>query len=379
MKKRIIPISLPVTGDEEWQAIKEPLMSGWLTAGPKVRDFEKDFAERHKVKHAIAVTSATTALHLSLVVLDIKEGDEVIVPAFTWVSTANAVLYQGAKVIFCDIDPSTFNLDPKKLKEKITSKTKAIMVVHLFGLCAPMDEIKDISKEIPLIEDCACAAGSAYKETPAGGLGLMGCFSFHPRKSITTGEGGMITTNDDDLGHKLQVLRNHGASISEEERHNGPKPFILPDFNVLGYNYRMTDLQGAIGQVQLKKLDYFTEERNKWASLYKSELAEITWLTLPKDSIADKHSWQSFVILVDERKSSIRRNQIMEKLQQEGISTRPGTHAVHMLKFYSEKYKIKSNDFPGAKTANDKSISLPIHNRMTINDIKYICKALKKF
>ena len=379
MKKRIIPISLPVTGDEEWQAIKEPLMSGWLTAGPKVRDFEKDFAERHKVKHAIAVTSATTALHLSLVVLDIKEGDEVIVPAFTWVSTANAVLYQGAKVIFCDIDPSTFNLDPKKLKEKITSKTKAIMVVHLFGLCAPMDEIKDISKEIPLIEDCACAAGSAYKETPAGGLGLMGCFSFHPRKSITTGEGGMITTNDDDLGHKLQVLRNHGASISEEERHNGPKPFILPDFNVLGYNYRMTDLQGAIGQVQLKKLDYFIEERNKWASLYKSELAEITWLTLPKDSIAYKHSWQSFVILVDERKSSIRRNQIMEKLQQEGISTRPGTHAVHMLKFYSEKYKIKSNDFPGAKTANDKSISLPIHNRMTINDIKYICKALKKF
>tara|TARA_B100001564_G_scaffold344971_1_gene343087 strand:+ start:347 stop:1486 length:1140 start_codon:yes stop_codon:yes gene_type:complete len=379
MKKRIIPISLPVTGDEEWQALKEPLISGWLTAGPKVRDFEKAFAERHQVKHAIAVTSATTALHLSLVVLDIKAGDEVIVPAFTWVSTANAVLYQGAKVIFCDIDPSTFNLDPKKLKEKITSKTKAIMVVHLFGLCAPMDEIKDISKEIPLIEDCACAAGSAYKETPAGGLGLMGCFSFHPRKSITTGEGGMITTNDDDLGHKLQVLRNHGASISEEERHNGPKPFILPDFNVLGYNYRMTDLQGAIGQVQLKKLDYFTEERNKWASLYKSELAEITWLTLPKDSIAYKHSWQSFVILVDERKSSIRRNQIMEKLQQEGISTRPGTHAVHMLKFYSEKYKIKSNDFPGAKTANDKSISLPIHNRMTINDIKYICKALKKF
>ena len=379
MEKRIIPISLPVTGDEEWQALKEPLMSGWLTAGPMVRDFEKAFAERHKVKHAIAVTSATTALHLSLVVLDIKEGDEVIVPAFTWVSTANAVLYQGAKVIFCDIDPSTFNLDPKKLKEKITPKTKAIMVVHLFGLCAPMDKIKTIAGDIPLIEDCACAAGSAYKGTPAGGLGLMGCFSFHPRKSITTGEGGMITTNDDDLGHKLQVLRNHGASTSEEERHNGPKPFILPDFNVLGYNYRMTDLQGAIGRVQLKKLDYFTEERNKWASLYKSELEEITWLTLPKDSIAYKHSWQSFVILVDEKISSIRRNQIMEKLQQEGISTRPGTHAVHMLKFYSKKYKIKSNDFPGAKIANDKSISLPIHNRMTINDIKYICKALKKF
>ena len=329
MEKRIIPISLPVTGDEEWQALKEPLTSGWLTAGPKVRAFEKAFAERHQVKHAIAVTSATTALHLSLVVLDIKEGDEVIVPAFTWVSTANAILYQGAKVIFCDIDPSTFNLDPEKLKEKITSKTKAIMVVHLFGLCAPMDEIKDISKEIPLIEDCACAAGSAYKGTPAGGLGLMGCFSFHPRKSITTGEGGMITTNDDDLGHKLQVLRNHGASTSEEERHNGPKPFILPDFNVLGYNYRMTDLQGAIGKVQLKKLDYFIKERNKWANYYKQELEKIEWLVLPEFSHDFFHGWQSFVVLVEERKSPCTRNEIMEKLQEKGISTRPGTHSSH--------------------------------------------------
>lgn len=377
MKKRIIPISLPVTGNEEWQALKEPLISGWLTAGPKVRDFEKAFAERHQVKHAIAVTSATTALHLSLVVLDIKAGDEVIVPAFTWVSSANAVLYQGAKVIFCDIDPSTFNLDPKKLKEKITSKTKAIMVVHLFGLCAPMDEIKDITKEIPLIEDCACAAGSAYKETPAGGLGLMGCFSFHPRKSITTGEGGMITTNDDDLGHKLRVLRNHGASTSEEERHNGPKPFILPDFNVLGYNYRMTDLQGAIGQVQLKKLDYFIEERNKWGNFYKRELADIEWIILPEFSVEFQHGLQSFVILVEENKSPFSRNEIMEKLLEKGISSRPGTHAVHMLRYYKDKYQILPEDFPGAQIANDKSISIPIHNQMVKEDFEYVVQCIK--
>ena len=251
MEKRNIPISLPVTGNDEWLALKEPLETGWLTAGPKVRAFEDAFAKRHQVKYAVAVTSATTALHLALIALDIKAGDQVIVPAFTWVSTANVVLYQGAEVVFCDIDPNTFNLDPKKLKEKITPKTKAIMVVHLFGLCAPMDEIKTIAGDIPLIEDGACAAGSAYKGVPAGGLGLMGCFSFHPRKSITTGEGGMITTNDDVLGEKLQILRNHGASISEEQRHHGAKPYILPDFNVLGYNYRMTDLQGAIGVVQL--------------------------------------------------------------------------------------------------------------------------------
>ena len=198
-------------------------------------------------------------MHLALIALDIKAGDEVIVPAFTWVSTANVVLYQGAEVVFCDIDPNTFNLDPKKLQEKITPNTKAIMVVHLFGLCAPMDEIKTISGDIPLIEDGACAAGSAYKGVPAGSLGLMGCFSFHPRKSITTGEGGMITTNDNELGEKLQILRNHGASISEEQRHHGAKPYILPDFNILGYNYRMTDLQGAIGVVQLNKLDQFID------------------------------------------------------------------------------------------------------------------------
>ena len=377
MKKRIIPISLPVTGEEEWHALKEPLKTGWLTAGPKVRAFEDAFAERHKVKHAIAVTSATTALHLALVALDIKPGDEVIVPAFTWVSTANVVLYQGAEVVFCDIDPKTFNIDPVKLKEKISYRTKAIMVVHLFGLCAPIDEIKSIAGQIPIIEDGACAAGSAYKGVPAGGLGKMGCFSFHPRKSITTGEGGMSTTNDDELGEKLQILRNHGASISEEQRHNGAKPYLLPDFNALGYNYRMTDLQGAIGEVQLKKLDSFIEERAQWADFYKSELSDVTWLSLPEFSSDYKHGWQSFVLIVDEEKAPYSRNEIMEKLQEKGISTRPGTHAVHMLGFYKQKYNIQPQDYPGAQIANDKSISIPLHNRMVKEDYDYIVHSIK--
>lgn len=377
MEKRIIPISLPVTGDEEWQALKEPLTTGWLTSGPKVRAFEKAFAERHQVKHAIAVTSATTALHLALLALNIKQGDEVIVPAFTWVSTANVVLYQGAKLVFCDIDSNTFNLNPKKLKEKITTKTRAIIVVHLFGLCAPIDEIKSISNEIPLIEDSACAVGSAYKNVPAGGLGIIGCFSFHPRKSITTGEGGMVTTNDDKLASKIHVLRNHGSSVSEEERHIGPKPYILPDFNVLGYNYRMTDLQGAIGKVQLGKLNKFIKERSDFANFYKRELSEILWIRVPKFSDYYLHSWQSFVILIDESKSPFSRNRIMEKLQENGISTRPGTHAVHMLGYYSSKFKISPDDYPEAKTANDKSISLPIHNNMVKEDIEYIVHQIK--
>ena len=299
IEKRNIPISLPVTGEEEWMAVKEPLMTGWLTSGPKVRAFEEAFAKRHQVKHALAVTSATTALHLALVALEIGPGDEVIVPAFTWVSTANVVMHQGAKVVFCDIDPTTFNIDPKKLADKITPNTKAVMAVHLFGLCADIDAIKAVAPNIPIIEDGACAAGAAYKGVPAGGLGTMGCFSFHPRKSVTTGEGGMITTNDDALGEKLGILRNHGASISEEQRHHGARPYILPDFDVCGYNYRMTDLQGAVGVVQLSKLDQFINERAQWASFYKKELASLDWIQCQEFTEDYAHGWQSFVLLMD--------------------------------------------------------------------------------
>jgi perosamine synthetase len=378
MKKRNIQISLPVTGIEEWEAVKEPLMSGWLTSGPKVREFEQLFAEKHQVKHAMAVTSATTALHLALVALNIRQGDEVIVPAFTWVATANIVLYQGAKVVFVDIDPRTFNLDTRDLAKRITPRTKAIIPVHLFGLCADMDAIKAVSGNIPLVEDGACAAGAFYNGKPAGGLGTIGCFSFHPRKSITTGEGGMVTTNDDRIADVISSLRNHGASISEEQRHHGPKPYILPEFDKVGYNYRMTDLQGAVGVVQLKKLEQFIAERKKWAGYYFEKLADISWLSLPKHPDNYKHGWQSYVTLVDEKLAPSSRNEIMEKLQQEGISTRPGTHAVHMLDFYKRTFGLKPEDFPGARTANDYSMAIPLHNRMTEEDYEYIVDVLKK-
>ena len=375
--KRNIPISLPVTGEEEWLATREPFINGWLTSGPKVREFEQLFADRHKVKHALAVTSATTALHLALVALEIGPGDEVIVPAFTWVSTANVVLYCGANLVFADIDPATFNMDPEDLKKRITPKTKAIISVHLFGLCANMDAIKTIAGNIPLVEDGACAAGAAYKGTPAGALGTIGCFSFHPRKSVTTGEGGMITTNDDQLADVMSMLRNHGASISEEQRHHGPRPYILPDFNMLGYNYRMTDLQGAVGVVQIKKLDQFINEREKWAAYYTKELASIPWLGTPQHGVDYKHGWQSYVTFVDETKAPMSRNEIMEKLQDQGISTRPGTHAVHMLNFYKDKYSIQASDYPGAQAANDYSMAIPLHNRMVAKDFTYVVQMLK--
>lgn len=377
MEKRIIPISLPSMGQEEWEALKEPVFSGWITQGPKVKEMEILFAKRHQVKHALAVSNCTTALHLALVALGIKEGDEVLVPAFTWVSTANAIMYCKATPVFVDIDPVTFNIDINKIAEKITVRTKAIIPVHLFGLCADIDAIKKIAPELKIIEDGACAAGAEINGLAAGSLGDIGCFSFHPRKSITTGEGGMLTTNNDELAEKLNMLRNHGASISEEQRHKGPKPYILPEFDMVGYNYRMTDLQGAMGVVQLKKLDQFIEERNFWAKYYNEQLKEIGWLRVPSYSSNFKHGWQSYVLFVDESKSPIKRNDLMEYLQQKGISTRPGTHAVHMLGFYKNTFNIKPSDYPGARSANEYSMSIPLHNRMVREDYEYIVDILK--
>ena len=376
-KKRQVLISQPVTGQEELEAVKQPLLSGWLTSGPKVKEFEQSFAKRHGVKHAIACTSATTALHLALAALKIGPGDEVIVPAFTWVATANVVLYQGAKVVFVDIDTNTFNIEPDDIARKLTPRTKAIIPVHLFGLCADIDSIKEICHDIPIIEDAACAAGAEYKGTPAGSLGDLGCFSFHPRKSITTGEGGMVTTNDDDLAELIGKLRNHGAEISEEQRHHGPKPYILPNFNMMGFNYRMTDLQGAVGCAQLEKLDSFIDERKKWADVYRDQLCELKWLRLPNEPLGYRHGWQSFVTMVDESVAPASRNEIMEQLQKNGISTRPGTHAVHMLNFYKENLSLSEEDYPNARQANDYSMAIPLHNKMSEEDYLYVIEALK--
>lgn len=377
MEKRNIPIALPSMGQEEWEATKEPIFSGWITQGPKVAEFEKLFAQRHKVKYAIAVSNCTTALHLALVALGIKQGDEVLVPAFTWVSTANAVLYCNATPVFVDVDIRTFNIDTASILNKITPRTKAIIPVHLFGLCANVDEIKRIAPALKIVEDGACAAGAGIGDIPAGGMGDIGCFSFHPRKSITTGEGGMLTTNNNSMAERLNMLRNHGASVSEEQRHRGPKPYILPDFNMVGYNYRMTDIQAAIGVVQLKKLDQFIDERQKWADYYTHALSKIPWLRTPYIPNGYKHGWQSYVLFIDEAKAPMKRNDLMEYLQQKGISTRPGTHAVHTLGYYSKTFNIKPSDYPNAFAANEFSMAIPLHNKMVKQDYEYVIECLK--
>jgi perosamine synthetase len=375
---RHIQISLPSTGEDEWQAVREPLMSGWLTQGPKVAEFERAFAERHAVPHALAVTSCTTGLHLILAAMDIGPGDEVIVPAFTWVATANVVVYCGATPIFVDVRRDTFNLDTEDLARRITPRTRAIVAVHLFGLAADMEAIAQVAPGIPIVEDAACAAGAAYRGRSAGGLGYAAAFSFHPRKSITTGEGGMVTTRSAELAERMNMLRNHGASISEEQRHKGPRPYLLPEFNLLGFNYRMTDLQGAVGMVQLRKLDRFIAERNAAATEYASALEGIPWLRTPVVPDDVGHAWQAYVCYVDPQIAPVPRNEIMELLQAKGISTRPGTHAVHLLGYYRERFGLKPDDYPGARDCDACTMAIPLHNRMTRDDYEYVVRTLRE-
>jgi perosamine synthetase len=370
-----VPIARTSLTAAEIESVLEPLRTGWLVQGPKVLEFEKKWSAFTGASHSIAVTSCTTALHLSLAALGFSPGDEAIVPAFTWVATANVVEHLGGKVVFCDIDLQTFNLDVAQLQSKITKKTKAILPVHLFGLAADMTPIMELAKayNLAVVEDAACGFGSRYHGKHVGTIGNSGCFSFHPRKAITTGEGGMITTESEELATKLRRLRDHGAAISDLQRHHGARPYLLADHPDAGYNQRMTDLQAALGAAQMSRADAIVKERQQLAARYDAALAKVHWLQTPKSAPGFEHGYQSYPCLFTPEpvtsdsipKINALRNQWMDKLQQAGISTRPATHAVHMLSFYRDKYDLHPPDFPNAWAANDCSISLPLFHGMT--------------
>jgi perosamine synthetase len=377
-----IPIARTSLLENEVQSVIAPLESGWLVQGPKVHEFESKWSTFTGSENSLAVTSCTTALHLSLAALGFGPGDEAIVPAFTWISTANVIEHLGGKVIFCDIDPLTFNIDVSQIENKISSKTKAILPVHLFGLAADMSPINEIAKRYNLwvIEDAACGFGATYHGAHVGTLGTTGCFSFHPRKAITTGEGGMVTTSDADLADKIRCLRDHGATMSDLQRHLGAKPYLLADHPEAGYNQRMTDIQGALGSAQMDRAAEIVAERQRLAGVYDQAFAHLDWLRTPACPAGYQHGYQSYPCMFRPNDLSLSnvnavntaRNVWMEALQQVGISTRPATHAVHMLSYYKNKYDICLTDFPNAYISNDCSISLPLFHGMSEAEQGYV-------
>jgi len=370
-----IPITKPFFGPEEMAAVQKPLETGWVVQGPHVQEFESKFAHFTNVEHAITTSSCTTALHIAVAALGLKPGDEVIVPAFTWISTANVVEYMGATPIFCDIDLSTFNIDPNKIEPLLSEHTVGIIPVHLFGLCANMAPILDIANAHGLwvVEDAACGFGARIDGNHAGSFGDMGCFSFHPRKSITTGEGGMITTNDADMAKLARTLRDHGASRTDLDRHTSKAGFLLSEYNHLGFNFRMTDIQGALGSVQMDRGQMILDERSRCARHYDQLVADLDWLEAPHVPNGYVHGYQAYVCLFQPETPTLdsvdalheKRNALMMTLEEIGIATRQGTHAPIILGYYAQKYDLKPEDFPNAFLADRLSLALPLYVQMT--------------
>lgn len=370
----IIPVAKPFFSDEESKEVSKVIQSGWVTQGPKVAEFEEKFASYVGSKYAVAVSNCTTALHLNLVVGGIKPGDEVIVPSMSYIATSNCVVHAGATPVFAEVKKD-FNLDLENVKRRITPKTKAIILVHQVGMPADIDEFQAFcnEKNLLLIEDAACAIGSEYKGRKIGCHSELVCFSFHPRKVITTGDGGMITTSNKAFAERLKLLRQHGMSVNDRERHNS-KEVIFEEYVEIGYNYRMTDIQAAVGIKQLEKLDWIIASRRAIAKLYLEALKDLDFIELPKENQDRKTNYQSFVIILN-KGHELDRNAIMQKLLDLGISTRKGIMTSHREKAYQDFQKVS---LPHTEYLSDHSLIIPLFVPMEKSQIEYVIENLKK-
>jgi perosamine synthetase len=381
----MIPIAKPYFGDEERLAVQRPLETGWVVQGPHVERFERLFAEFSGAPHAVATSSCTTALHVAVTALGIEPGDEVVVPAFTWVSTANVVELSGGRPVFCDVDLETFNASPAAIGGAVTERTVGMIPVHLFGLCAELGPMVELARTRGLwvVEDAACALGSYYDGTHAGTLGDAGCFSFHARKLITTGEGGMITTGRDDVARLSRSLRDHGAARSDYQRHSDGS-LLLSEHDVVGFNVRLTDIQGALGCAQMERLDWILERRRALAARYDEALAGVEWLRTPTVPDGYVHAYQAYVCLFAPEEPSLTnvgelhrmRNRLMDTLHECGISTRQGTHAAVLQNVYARKYGLRPEQFPNAYVADRLTLALPLYPQLTEAEQDTVIEAL---
>jgi dTDP-4-amino-4,6-dideoxygalactose transaminase len=375
----VIPIALPLLAEDEAEAARDVVLSGWVSQGPQVAAFERDFAALVGAPHACAVSNCTTALHLALVALDIGPSDEVITASHSFIATANCIRYCGATPVFVDIDPDTYNIDPDRVAEAITSRTRAIIAVHQMGMPCDLTALATLADRhgIVLVEDAACAAGSEIRvngdwQRIGRPHGRIACFSFHPRKVITTGEGGMLTTSDPELDRKFRLLRQHGMSVPDTVRHGSPQ-VIFEEYLTVGFNYRMTDIQAAIGRKQLAKLPDIMARRRALASRYAELLGNIEGLRVPTEPQWAKSNWQSYCVrlpdLLDQRT-------VMQNLLDQGIATRRGIMCSHREPPYANDQR--RNDLRQSELAQDRTILLPIYAQMSEDDQARVTHALRK-
>jgi perosamine synthetase len=369
-----VPFARPEFGDEEARAVAEVLRSGWVSQGPAVARFEELFAQLAGTRHAVAVSSCTTALHLALVLAGVEPGDEVICPSYSFIATANAALYIGATPIFADIEPDTWNIDPDDALRRLSPRTKAIVPVHQVGLAADLDRLSPLPPGVTIVEDAACAIGSTYRGRPVGSYGNIACFSFHPRKTLSTGEGGMITTDDAEIADRARRLRSHGASVSAWSR-NASNGVVFEEYRELGFNYRMSDIQAAIGVAQVPKVPRLLALRRAAADRYDAAFRGLRQLQVPARPAYADHAFQSYGIRLT-GECGRDRDSVLRALVDRGISCRRGIPPIHLEPLYRDRFGPIS--LPVTEDVASRSLFIPLYASLSESDQDRVIVAVRE-